>query len=281
MRTSETRVPPVAGWALKRGRELVEPLLIRVRGEHEDAGHMPPRRLRARTGAPGLAEFVAGGREAAHELALASTSAGAPLHQARGVLDFGCGSGRVLTHVAALAPQARCCGCDVDSVAIAWAARHKPELRWAVSDFVPPLPFASEQFDLVYSISVFSHLHEDLQDRWLEELRRVLAPGGFALLSVHGDHAFRQFRCGAVSTGWCRAGAFDREPLRAGELVFEPYVRSRWNDTDLPGVGPGYGLAFHGRDYVARHWSTVFDVLGVRERAIAGWQDLVMCRRRA
>ena len=173
----------------------------------------------------------------------------------------------------------RCYGCDVDPNAIAWAARHRPELSWALSSSEPPLPYAEESFDLVYSISVFSHLDEALQDRWLHELSRILAPGGAALLSVHGSHALDEFRAGHATTSWCRSAAFARGSLSPGEFVFEPYARSLWNRSDLPGVGGRYGLTFHGGEYLRRHWSQWLEVVEVRERAISGWQDLVVCRR--
>jgi SAM-dependent methyltransferase len=269
-------LPLALGWAARRIRELGDPA---VRGIPDR--QIPPRGLRARTGAPGAREFAEGGRAVSAVLAEAARSAERPLENVGALLDFGCGSGRVLPHVAALASQAECAGCDVDAAAIRWAACHLPELRWSVSGFVPPLPFEDARFDLVYSISVFSHLDEDLQDRWLAEVERVTAPGGVALLSIHGASAFEQFRTGRVSTGWCRSEAFARSPLAADEFVFEPYVRSRWNARDLPGVETGYGLAFHGEGYLRRRWARAFDVREVRERAISGWQDLVLCVKRS
>jgi SAM-dependent methyltransferase len=278
------RPPAAAGWALRRLRELTDPIALaahRRRGGI-DAGPLPPRRLRARTGAAGIREFADGGRRAADELSGVLAAAGlAPLSPAyHAVLDFGCGSARVLPHVRARGAGPRCAGCDVDPTAIGWASRHHPELELARSDFAPPLPFADRSFDLVYSISVFSHIDESLQDRWLTELRRVLVPGGVALLSVHGAHAFAQFRSGAVRTGWCDPSVFARGALGPDELVFVPYTRSRWNAGELPGVGRDYGLAFHGADYLRRHFSAVLEVLDVAPRSLAGWQDVAVCRRR-
>ncbi len=259
---------------LRHARDLFERLTAWRR---DDPGPVPPRRLRSRTGAPGAREFSEGGRLAAGELVAAL---GESAHTVSGLLDFGCGSGRVLPHMAALLPQARSSGCDVDPVAIGWAARHLPHLGWAVSGSGPPLPFATPSFELIYSISVFSHLDEPLQDDWLTELARSLLPGGTALLSVHGQHAFEQFRSGVVRTGWCPPRAFARGPLGNEEFVFEPYVRSVWNRGELPGVGEQYGLAFHGEGYLRTHWSEFFEVLEVRPRALSAWQDLVVCRRR-
>jgi SAM-dependent methyltransferase len=246
-------------------RELLDPLAVR-------SVAVPPRRLRARTGAPGANEFLEGGVIAAREL-----TQGLSLSELGSILDLGCGSARVLPHIASLALNASCTGCDVDGTAIAWAAGHHPELRWVHSGYEPPLPFDDGSFELLYSISVFSHLDEPLGDAWLNEVTRVLAPGGIALLSIHGAHAFEQFRTGAVATSWCPRSAFERAPLAADEFLFVPYRRSIWNEGELPGVGDAYGLAFHGPDYVRSRWPLT--IRDVRPRAISAWQDLVVCEK--
>jgi SAM-dependent methyltransferase len=41
-------------------------------------------------------------------------------------------------------------------------------------------------FDFIYSISVFTHLTEYNQWFWMNELFRVLRPGGHLLFTVHG-----------------------------------------------------------------------------------------------
>jgi SAM-dependent methyltransferase len=246
-------------------RELIDPLTARHVA-------VPPRRLRARTGAPGAIEFLEGGATAARELAAAH-----PLADITSVLDLGCGSARVLPHVAALAPGAAGAGCDVDRDAIAWAAAHHPQFRWVQSGFEPPLPFEAGSFELIYSISVFSHLDESLADAWLHEVARLLEPGGVALLSVHGPYAFERFRSGGVRTSWCPWSAFERGPLAPDEFVFVPYRRSVWNQGELPGIGDSYGLAFHGSAYVNRRWAPFLKVREVLPRALTNWQDLVVC----
>jgi SAM-dependent methyltransferase len=275
---SRPRAPLAVGWALRHIQELLDPLLA---GRGPGAGRrplpVPPRRLRARAGAAGAYEFAEGGRQAADELADLLLAAGRSLAQLRAALDFGCGSGRVLPHFAALAPDCACHGCDVDQAAVQWAWRHRPELHWSLSSFAPPLPYAPESFELVYSISVFSHLDRGLQSQWLRELRRVLVPGGVALLSVHGPHAFEAFRAKRVRTSWCPAEVFARAPLAGDEFVFVPYVRSLWNVGELPGVGGAYGLAFQGPEYVHSNWGRELQVVTVRERALTDWQDVVVC----
>ncbi|MGB9185388.1 MAG: class I SAM-dependent methyltransferase [Solirubrobacteraceae bacterium] len=275
------RAPLAVGWALRRTRELIDRMPRAGRRMLTEAGAdpLPPRRLRARAGAPGATEYLAGGRRAAQELADGLRSTGRDPERLRSVLDFGCGAGRVLPHIARLCPGAHCVGCDVDRAAVEWAGAHRPAGDWFVSSFEPPLPFAPERFDLVYSVSVFSHLGRGLQERWLRELRRILAPGGVALLSVHGASAFEAFRTGQVRSSWCSAEVFAREPLRTRDFVFTPYVRSLWTAGELPGVGSEYGLAFHGHDYLREVWGRQLNVVDIRARAVTGWQDLVVCTR--
>jgi SAM-dependent methyltransferase len=274
------QVPLVAAWALRRLRELLE--LTPVGGParlESGEGPTPPRRLRARAGTPDVREYREGGVTAATELAAALRRAGADLGTRAAILDFGCGAGRVLPHVAGLAPGADCSGCDVDRDAIDWAVAHRPGLDWALSSFEPPLPFGAESFDLVYSVSVFSHLGRGPQDRWLAELARVLRPGGVALLSVHGPSAFEAFRTGRVRTAWCPRDVFDREPLREHDFVFTPYVHSPWTAADLPGVGRDYGLAFHGHGFIRETWGRHLAVREIAVRAVTGGQDLVIATR--
>jgi SAM-dependent methyltransferase len=277
------------GWALRRTRELADPLLrdgpavlppagtVPPGGGPAGGSTVPPRRLRARAGAAGAYAFAEGGRQAAAELAGLVRAAGRDPAQLRSVLDFGCGPGRVLPHLATLAPAAACVGCDVDAAAIDWAARAHRALGWSLTSFHPPLPYESGRFDLVYAISVFSHLDRGLAGMWLTELRRVLAPGGLALLSVHGPHAFEQFRSGAVTTSWCPTAVFRRGPLAPDEFVFAPYRRSFWTDGELPGVGREYGLAFQGPEHTRASWGRALQVVEVRARGLTDWQDVAVC----
>jgi SAM-dependent methyltransferase len=274
----DLRVPLAGSWLVRRIRELLDPVELWL--AKEVAADVPPRRLRARTGVPGARAFTASGPEAAQELENALAPTGLSLDAFDSVLDFGCGPGRVLPHVASLASSATCTGCDVSASAIDWARRHRPELRWELSRFTPPLPFDDGSFDLVYSISVFSHIDEQLQDRWLQEIHRVLQPEGVVLLSVHGRHAFDLFRTRHATTRWCPQSAFSRGPLEDGEFVFVPYERSAWIRDELPGVEGEFGLAFHDPQYVREHWSQIFEVVHVLPRAMTAWQDIVVGRKR-
>jgi SAM-dependent methyltransferase len=192
------------------------------------------------------------------------------------VLDFGCGSGRVLVPLwRRWGGDTAFHGCDIDDGAIAWLRAHHPEIPAAVNKFRPPLPYAADSFDLVYSISVFTHLDEPDQFDWLEEVRRVLRPGGLALLTIHGERAFRDFtsgdRVGAIAADRIGAHSFDRE-----SFFYEPAKPSRWNALQFMDDSASWGLAFHSEDYVRERWSPPFESVTILPGD--GAQDVVVAR---
>jgi len=66
------------------------------------------------------------------------------------VLDFGCGSGRVLRHFLDKARRAEFWGCDIDAPSIAWLAQNpSPPLHCFQNDREPPLRFEDDDLDLV------------------------------------------------------------------------------------------------------------------------------------
>jgi SAM-dependent methyltransferase len=94
-------------------------------------------------------------------------------------LDIGCGTGRW----AALMNREgqRTVGVDLGFNALRFAGR-----QWGRSMFVlgklPRLCFAGETFHWAVSVTVLQHLPPDDQERTLEEIHRLLKPGGYLML---------------------------------------------------------------------------------------------------
>jgi SAM-dependent methyltransferase len=175
------------------------------------------------------------------------------------VLDFGCGCGRVMAYFQAAVP-CRLYGTDLDAEAIAWCRQHFVEMAgFSVNQPLPPLPFADAFFDAVYSISVFSHLPEEMQTAWLGELRRVTRPGGCLLLSVQGEAMLPKL-----------------SPAARAEFEDRGFLYLRRGATD--GLPKFYQAAFHAEQYVCDHWGRFFEIADVVRKGIAGNQDLVVCR---
>lgn len=97
------------------------------------------------------------------------------------VLDMGCGNGKYLSHARA---TGRLCllGCDRCEELLAICREHGQEVSLVDGLF---LPFRSACFDAVISIAVVHHLSTNaLRRRFLQQLVRVLRPGGSALITV-------------------------------------------------------------------------------------------------
>ena len=99
------------------------------------------------------------------------------------VLDIGCGTGRLL--MGWYCAGRAIAGVDINAELIGWAKAHLPG-TWQVCDLLPPLSFPDAQFDLIHLVSVFTHLPLDHQKQWIEEIRRLLKPGGVLVMTLHG-----------------------------------------------------------------------------------------------
>jgi SAM-dependent methyltransferase len=103
------------------------------------------------------------------------------------ILDFGCGAGRTLRHFAGETTDAEVWGCDMDEPSISWLDDHLcPPFHVFLNDQEPPLEQASSSFDLIWGISVFTHL-TDSWSRWLVELHRILRTNGLLYLTFMGS----------------------------------------------------------------------------------------------
>lgn len=132
--------------------------------------------------------FWQGGQRGAQALTTLLDKRGARLNRFARVLDFGCGCGRVLRHLAGQAAPGALHGTDYNPALIRWCQSAFPFARCSVNALAPPLQFPDATFDLVYAFSVLTHLTEPLQHAWMAELLRVTRPGGWVIVSTHGDH---------------------------------------------------------------------------------------------
>ena len=252
-----------AGWTARHeGRAIATTTLdVRDPSRSEPRIPLPPPELQRHVGE--LGDFPATGWRIYGDLR-AHLGRHARLADLERVLDWGCGCGRVLGWLLEDVPAERVFGCDIDREAIEWLAGRASGATVHPSDALPPLPYDAAFFDLVYGISVFTHLDEPTQFRWLEELARVCRPGGLVAVSVLGP---------SVSPPWLRL-ALDQKGF-SDELSAQSGVFATWSSPDY------YRLACHTPEYVASRWTRFFDVLEWIEGGINAHQDLVVMRRRA
>ncbi|HEX6136857.1 MAG TPA: class I SAM-dependent methyltransferase [Casimicrobiaceae bacterium] len=194
--------------------------------------------------------------------------AGRRVHECARVLDWGVGCGRVARHFPGERAQALT-GCDIDHDNVAWCAANLPG-TFVASRLAPPLPFPGGTFDLVYGISVFTHLREPMQVAWLEELARVAQRGAILLLTTHGETAIDFSRLPPAEYRRVRD-----DVRRAGILVSGTNTQL---DGHVEHAGE-YVNVYHAADYVRRTWGRWFDVLHILPGYILH-HDLVVLRKR-
>lgn len=185
---------------------------------------------------------------------------GLALPACRAVLDFGCGWGRIARFFLKDVAAHHLWGVDVNPDAIEICRRNDRWSRFGVVSATGPTAFADGMFDFVYSFSVFSHFSEDMHGRWLEELGRILRPGGLLIATTRPRDFIEQSVLDRIRRPLSRhpeaiAGMF-RDTRRwlgaydAGEYCYEP----------LPGM-VGWGEACIPKAYVLRHWTKQFTFL--------------------
>ncbi len=180
-----------------------------------------------------------------------------PRAEVESVLDFGCGCGRVARWWRDF--DGTFTGTDLSTPAVEWCRQHLPFGRFEPNALGPPLPFDDESFDLVYALSVFTHLTEDLQIAWRDELRRVLRPGGRLLFTTHG-RSYMQ-----------RLDPDERARFDAGELVV------RWAEV----VGTNLCSAYHPERYLRDTLAIGFAFVELDAEGARGnpTPDLVLLRK--
>jgi ubiquinone/menaquinone biosynthesis C-methylase UbiE len=176
------------------------------------------------------------------------------------ILDFGCGCGRVVKYLTKYFKQSRFYGTDIDDEAITWCRDELSNIgEFVCNETAPPLAFEDDFFDMVYSISVFTHLPEEMQFAWLEELKRVTKPNGYLLLTTHGEELFEK--------------APDEHRAQLAEKGFFYTVGS---GTD--GLPDFYQTTYHTDAYIRENWSRYFMIQQIRKKSVMCHQDLVICR---
>ena len=224
----------------------------------------PPAPLRQRVhGDSVLLNFIAAGQVIAGDI-LRAIPNDLRLSTESFLLDFGCGCGRVISFLRNSLPG-RIFATDIDEEAIAWCQAHMSELAdFSSNGAWPPLRFPAGHFDFIYSISIFTHLPEDMQIAWLEELSRVMKPGGHAFLTVQGEWLFPAGHLPQSEVDRFSETGFYYHP---GEL------------TD--GLPEFYRTTFHSEDYIRTRWSKFFVIENIVRRGINNHQDIVICRKGA
>lgn len=192
------------------------------------------------------------------------------------LLDFGCSSGRVLRPLAAWRPDVVCLGCDPNADAIAWASATLPMARWFRSPLRPPLELATASVDVAYAISIWSHFSAEAALTWLDELHRVVRPGGHLLITVHGATTVGNYAREGLMEPHTLTAAID-DVLRDGVAFIDVFGEAGdWGVKD-----PGWGTCFMTADWLLEHVTPAWSVRLMRAGRLEADQDVFVLERTA
>lgn len=186
------------------------------------------------------------------------------LHQFECILDFGCGAGRLIQFIPNAAHQ-RIHGCDINKPLIEFVNEKFPAVTTSVNNFTPPLIYPPEMFDLIYSFSVFSHLDQEGELAWLQELSRVGKKDAIYMITIHGDHFIDHLL----------PGQRNEINLKGGFYYMDVHTRDN-SEMDFP---IGYEASFHTHDHIHKSWSRWFNILEIYPGASTNeylWADAPM-----
>mgnify|MGYP001158540269 FL=1 len=105
------------------------------------------------------------------------------------ILEWGCGPARIIQWLPELFSRMdiKLAGADRNKDTIDWCSKNFPHIEFKTNSLDPPLGWKDGDFDIVYAVSVFTHLSEEKHYAWFSELVRLVKPGGFIIITVHGD----------------------------------------------------------------------------------------------
>lgn len=227
------------------------------------------------------------------------------LAKTKRLLDWGCGCGRLTAHFLLERQRPEVHGCDIDGEAVEWCASHLEPGKFTQIRPYPPMTYRDATFDIVIGCSVFTHLSQDAQTDWLEEIKRIMVPGGLFLASANGGFAFsldyfralrlygyifriRRTRPRLLQTLIEQPKLL--EPTKSFLKLFKtPPSFLNWivevkldKDLALEGIAPRdyYISAYQSRRHTIKQWGKHFEILDYIERGLNAHQDLVVMRRR-
>lgn len=189
-------------------------------------------------------------------------------HRPLTILDWGIGCGRVAIPMKrGMLQDATVLGVDVDQINVDWCKTNARDIEVHRSDFYPPLEIDAGSIDMVYGISVMTHLTEGAQMSWLKELSRIVKIGGICVLTIHGEHALLV------------------QNLTDPDVI-KPLSKIGISDALLDeNLGPKldikryYRATFQLRRQVEEQWSRFFKIIAYFPGGLQCHQDIVVMRK--
>ncbi len=183
--------------------------------------------------------------------------------QIKNMLDWGCGCGRLTPLIKNIAKIPNIYGCDIDKDAINWCKGYFKNEHFENISAYPPTRYQDNQFDLILSYSVLTHLTKDVQLDWLKEIKRILAPGGLFIATVHGDFAMEHILPESSCADYKEMG-----------------INDEMRDDTLGSAAPKdyYRATFQTEKYTRRVYEDYFTILDYLGAGASSYQDIIVMK---
>ncbi|MEA3494587.1 MAG: class I SAM-dependent methyltransferase [Bacteroidota bacterium] len=138
------------------------------------------------------------------------------------ILDWGCGPARIIRHLSELTQDCSFFGTDYNNKTIKWCNENIKNVKFSQNNLVPELSYEDNFFDLIYGISIFTHLSEEMHHKWFEELIRILKTGGILLLTTQGND-FKQKLTAKESVDFKNGKLIVRGKVKEGHRTYSAF----------------------------------------------------------
>lgn len=181
-----------------------------------------------------IRDYLADGWRTLSELVLLLEEVGHPLLRTQSVLEFASGHGRFTRHLVKALGAHRVVANDVvvDSVEF---SRKTFGIEGFVSPSVPEQVQWNQQHDLVFVLSLFTHLPASTWSRWLKRIYDMVAPGGVLVFTTHGAEAVFKQNVTLDDNGYFFVASSESNAIDGQEygttFTSEAFVRARIAET--------------------------------------------------
>lgn len=163
-----------------------------------------------------LRDYIADGWRTLCELQRVLDTAGKNLYRCRSFLEFASGHGRFTRHLATALDPGALTVSDIVPGCVAFLQKH-----WGVRGFEsasdPEALSIPERYDVVFALSLFSHLPESTWHAWLRRLYGAVAPAGVLVMTTHGEEAARKSGVDWGEAGFAFFAASESQALHSSE----------------------------------------------------------------
>ena len=137
-----------------------------------------------------IREYLSDGWRTLSELMLLLEAVDRPLSKTGSVLEFAAGFGRFTRHLVKVLPGRVTCS-DVMPGSVTFL-REQFGVESFQSSHDPEQVLAFAKYDLVFVLSMFTHLPTRMWAPWLHALQRTVKPGGLLVFSVHNEDVAKE-----------------------------------------------------------------------------------------